>query len=61
MNKYESTVKGMKEPVIDYKAMAEDLTNTLAYLYTCYKQGSKLLDHVEDEIKEIINFEPDCK
>ena len=33
----------------------EQLKQTIEYLYECYKSGDFLIDHVEDEIKQLIN------
>ena len=33
----------------------EQLKQTIEYIYECYKSGGGLIDHVEDEIKQLIN------
>ena len=36
------------------QAEVEQLKQTIEYLYDCYKSGSGLIDHVEDEVRELI-------
>ena len=55
MKKYESTVKGMKDPIIDYKQMAEDLQSEVDRLkYLIVKIGNSRVNEKDIKLIESI-------
>ena len=61
--KYESTVKGMKDPIIDYKQMAEDLQSEvdrlkeLIDLMQCHATINRvLIDDDDFDLEDILEL-----
>ena len=53
--KIKYVVDSFEAEIKELKQQNNQLKQTIEYLYECYKSGSGLIDHVEDEIKQLIN------